>query len=66
MDDNKKCRQINGNLDCLGNASVQRGVHCLMEHIRGFSQSHWIPPSVECLCRIALAAIMVNDFGRKH
>jgi hypothetical protein len=37
-----------------------------MEHIPGFNRSHWMPPSVECSHRIAAAAAMVNDFGRKH
>jgi hypothetical protein len=32
-----------------------------MENIRGFTQSHWMPPSDECLCRIAPAAAMVID-----
>jgi len=33
-----------------------------MEHIQGFTQSHWMPPSGECLRRIAPAAAMVNEF----
>jgi hypothetical protein len=33
-----------------------------MKHIRGFTQSHWMPPLVECLPHIALAAGMVDDF----
>ena len=41
------------------------GCH-LMEHIQGFTQSHWMPPSGECSHRIAAAAAMVEDFGRKH
>ena len=43
---NKQCRQIDGNFDCHGNAAVRRGAHRLMEHIRGFTRSHWMPPSV--------------------
>jgi hypothetical protein len=35
-------------------------------HIQGFTRSHWMPPSGEFLHRIAAAAAMVNDFGRKH
>jgi hypothetical protein len=38
---------------CHGDAAVQRGVHRPMEHIQGFTRSHWMPPSVECLRRIA-------------
>jgi hypothetical protein len=59
---NKKCRQINGNFDCHGDGSVRRGTHHPMEHIQGFIRSHWMPPSVECLRRIAPAAAMVDEF----
>jgi hypothetical protein len=33
-----------------------------MEHIQGFTQSQWMPPSGECLRRIPLMAAMVNKF----
>jgi hypothetical protein len=33
-----------------------------MEHIPGFTRSHWMPPLGECLCYIALAAVMVDKF----
>jgi hypothetical protein len=33
-----------------------------MEHIQGFTGSQWMPPLVDCLRRIALAAAMVNKF----
>jgi len=33
-----------------------------MKHIPGFTRSHWMPPSGECLRRIAPAATMVNEF----
>jgi len=36
--------------------------HRLMEHIQGFTWSHWMPPSGECLRRIAPAAVMVDKF----
>jgi hypothetical protein len=66
IDGNKTCRRIDGNFDCHGNAAVQRGAHLPMEHIQGFTRSHWMPPSVECLRRIAPAAAMVDDliYGR--
>jgi hypothetical protein len=36
-----------------------------MEHIQGFTRSHWMPPSGECLRHIApAAAIMVDDFEK--
>jgi len=33
-----------------------------MEHIQGFTGSHWMPPLVDCLRCIATAADMVNEF----
>jgi hypothetical protein len=33
-----------------------------MDHIRGFTRSHWMQPSGECLRRIALTAAMVDEF----
>jgi hypothetical protein len=33
-----------------------------MEHVQGFTGSHWMPPSGTCLRRIAPAAAMVNEF----
>ena len=62
MDCNKKCRQIDGKFDCHGNAAVRCGVHHPMEHIQGFTRSHWMPPSVECSHRITPAAAMVKEF----
>ena len=53
---------MDGNFDCHGNVAVRCGVHRQMEHIQGFTRSHWMPPSVECLHRIAQAAAMVIDF----
>ena len=67
MDSNKTCRRINGNFDCNGhgNAGVRCGAHCPMEHIQGFSRSHWMPPLVDCSHRIAPAAAMVKEFKSK-
>ena len=64
IENNKKCRQIAVNLDCHVDADVQRGTHHPMEHIQGFTRSHWMPPLVECLPRIAPAAAMVGKFER--
>ena len=52
--------------DGHGDAAVRREVHHPMEHIQGFTQSHWMPPSGECLRRIAPAAAMVDDFEKTH
>ena len=59
---NKKCRRIAGNFNCHADAAVQRRAHRLIEHIQGFTRSHWMPPSGECLHRIVPAAAMVDGF----
>jgi len=62
IDNNKKFRRIAGNVDCHADAAVRHKAHRPMEHIQGFTLSHWMLPAVECLCRIAPAASMVIDF----
>jgi hypothetical protein len=62
INDNEKCRQIARDFDCHADAAVQRRAHLPMEHIRGFTRSHWMQPSGECLRRIAPAAAMVDEF----
>jgi hypothetical protein len=66
INDTKKCSQIAGNFDGHADAVVQCGTHCLMEHISGFTRSHWMLPLGKCLPRIAPAAAKVIDFGCKH
>ncbi len=58
----KKCRQIDNNFGGHGDAAVRRGAHRPMEHIQGFTRSHWMLPSGKCLRRIAPAATMVKKF----
>ena len=58
----KKCRQIDDDFDDHADAAVRRGAHRLIEHIQGFTRSHWMTPSGECLRRIALTAAMVDEF----
>jgi hypothetical protein len=36
--------------------------HRPIEHVQGFTGSHWMPPSGKCLRRIVPAATMVNKF----
>jgi hypothetical protein len=60
--DNEKCRQIAVDFDHHTDAAVQCGAHCPMEHIQGFTRSHWMLPSGKCLRRVAPAAIMVHEF----
>jgi hypothetical protein len=62
IDGNKKCRLIDGIFYCHGDAVVRRGAHIPIEHVQGFTRSHWMPPSVECSHPIAPAATMVNEF----
>ena len=62
ISNNKKCRRIAGDFDCHADAAVRRGAHRQIEHIQGFTRSHWMPASGECLRRIAPAAAMVNGF----
>jgi hypothetical protein len=55
-----------GNFDHHANAKVQCGGHCPIEHIPGFTRSHWMLPLGKSLGGIALAAAMVDDFDCKR
>ena len=46
----------------MHDAAVRCGAHRPMEHIQGFTRSHWMPPLGECLRRIAPTAAMVDEF----
>jgi hypothetical protein len=59
---NKKWGQIAGDFDCHTDVAVRRGAHRPLEHIHGFTRSHWMLPSGECLRRIVPAAVMVDKF----
>jgi hypothetical protein len=48
--------------DGHGDAAVRREAHHPMDHIQGFTRSQWMPPSGECLRRIAPTAAMVDEF----
>jgi hypothetical protein len=62
IDDDKKCWESAGDFDHHADATVRCGAHRPMEHIPGFTRSHWMPPSGECLHRIAPAATMVDKY----
>jgi hypothetical protein len=62
IDENKKCRQTDGDFDCHADVAVRWGAHRSMDHIRGFTRSHWMQPSGECLRRIAPTAALVEEF----
>jgi len=62
----KKGKSNAGNFEHHEDTAVQCGVDCPMDHIRGFTRSHWLPTFGECLSHIVLAAAMVNKFVAKH
>ena len=63
IDNNEKCKWIAGNIDFRADGAVVRyRAHHPLEHIPGFSRSHWMPPLGKCLCRIAPTAAMVDEF----
>jgi len=59
---NRTSRQTAGHFDCHVDAAVLRGAYHPVEHIQGFTWSHWMPPSGECLRCIALAAAKIGRF----
>jgi hypothetical protein len=61
ISDDKKCRRIAGNFDQNADVAAQCGAHSPMEHIQGFTRSHWMLPLGKCLPHIAPAAVMVNE-----
>ncbi len=62
INDYKKCRQINNGFNRHAVGAIRHDVHCLMEHICGFMQSHYMPSLGKCPRRIAPAAAMVKEF----
>jgi hypothetical protein len=66
INDAKKYTYFTGNFNHHADAAVQCGVHCLMEHILGFTRSHWMPPSGESWGGIAPVAAMVDTFDCKQ
>jgi hypothetical protein len=50
------CSSDIGHFDGHGSPLVQYKVHRLMQHVQGFSGSHWTPPSGNYLLHIAPAA----------
>jgi hypothetical protein len=62
INDYDKIREIAARFDGHSDAAVQCRAHRPIEHIQGFTRSHWMPPSGECLHRIDPAAAMVDEF----
>jgi hypothetical protein len=51
-----KCTSTAGRFDGHGGAPEQYRQHCPMQHVQGYSESHWMPPSGNYSLRIAPAA----------
>jgi hypothetical protein len=51
-----KCASSAGCFDGHGGPPVQYEAHPLMQHVQGYSGSHWMPPSGNYLLLIAPAA----------
>jgi hypothetical protein len=60
-----KCTSVAGHFD--GHAEALKGYmwHRLMQHVQGYSQSHWMPPSGNYLLSIAPAASRVTEHKSK-
>jgi hypothetical protein len=66
------CSFVVGRFDGHGNTPVQYEAHHLMQHVQGYSRSHWTPASGDYLPRIAPAAaratgkqITINEYNYK-
>jgi hypothetical protein len=62
IDNNKKCSEIAGDIDCHADAAVWRWANCPMEHIQGYIGNHRMPSLGKCLHGIAPAAVVVDKF----
>jgi hypothetical protein len=50
------CSSVNGSFNGHGGPPVQYEVHRQMQHVQGYSGSHWTPPLGNYLLRITPAA----------
>ena len=62
IDNDKKYMSKAGNFDHHAGEVVQCGAHHPMDHIPGFTRSHWMPPLGKCLRHMALVAAIVDEF----
>jgi hypothetical protein len=62
INDDEKCRESAGDFDHHADAAVRCGAHRPMEHIPGFTRSHWMLPLGKCLRCIAPEATMVIEY----
>jgi hypothetical protein len=49
INNEEQCRQYAGDFGCRVDQAARCGVHHPMEHILGFTRSHWMLPPGECL-----------------
>ncbi len=52
----KKRTSVAAHCEGLADVPVPCGVHRLMQHVQGYSRSHWTPPLGDYSLRFALAA----------
>jgi hypothetical protein len=57
-----KCTSFAGNCGGHADVLVQYEAHCPMNHIQGFTRSHWMQSLGKCLHCIAPAAAKVINF----
>jgi hypothetical protein len=55
-----KCTSIAGHFNSHDGALVQNKVHLVMQHVQGYTGSHWMPPSGNYLLGIAPAAAKIQ------
>jgi hypothetical protein len=58
----QKCSESAGDFDHHADAVLQCRAHRPMEHILGFTRSHWMPTLGKCLHCIAQLAAMVDEY----
>jgi hypothetical protein len=54
-----KCTSVAAHFEGLAHVPVLCGVHCLMQHVQGYSGSHWTPPPGNyslCIAPVATGA----------
>jgi hypothetical protein len=57
INDGKQTTSSDGHFDGHGSVPVQCKVNCPMQHVEGFTRSHWTPPLVDyLLCTPPVAA----------
>jgi hypothetical protein len=50
-----KCTSVTAQFEGLADAPVLCGMHCPVQHVQGYTRSHWTPPLGDYSLRRALA-----------